>query len=159
MVQLPQAIKTNWYFAMKLPSPISKSICHDLVLDSHFINSLIIKALKPAVLDNQNHIFLVLNSRLPAESPTLLTFTVCSRMVGLVSKNPVANWENTWSFNVWWFMYSTRNSICCRSLSLVALSLDEKSLTTHGRICCWYSDSPSNLPTYRKQKQMFKWFI
>ena len=52
------------------------------------------------------------------------------------------------SFTVAGCRYSTKVSICCRSLTRVARSGEVNSLTTHGTILFWYSSGSKNFPIY-----------
>ena len=76
----------------------------------------------------------------------LFTLIVCSLIAGRVSENPMDTCGKICSLTVDGWRCSTNWSSCCSRFTLVARSVDENSLTTHGTILRWYSSVSNNFP-------------
>lgn len=74
------------------------------------------------------------------------TFTVCSRIVGFVSRNPWATCGKIWSFTICGWKWLMNKSSCCNNRERVTRSVDANNFTTHGTIRFWYSISSNSLP-------------
>lgn len=79
-------------------------------------------------------------------SNLIFTLTVCSRIVGFVSRNPCATCGNIWSFTTCGCRWLINKSSCWSSRERVTRSVDANNFTTQGTIRFWYSASSNKRP-------------